>query len=333
MAHELEIDRAGRASFCYNAKNGNPWHQLGEQFDGAFTLAEGLERARVRTASKASLYAMTPFGMQEIESHHAVVWPSVDNPDKYDVLGVNSSSYHLVQYAEVAEIAMAIVGASQGEGVLDTMGLLYEGKKFFGFIDFGDLDLVLPNGAVDKHVRGLGFVSSHDGSQAITFYTTMIRAVCNNTVTAGLTSNTNKLAIRHTTKADARLLQVRSLLGLAFGGDEQFTRLVDNLSMSWGNHDVLERAIRSVWPLADDATDRARTIFRNRSEKIHDLWGLQSNAGGFGDTKWSVYNTITEYLDHHYGADPVRRASNAIDPTSSVTEKKMGLARHLLAAR
>jgi phage/plasmid-like protein (TIGR03299 family) len=330
--HALEIDREGRASFCYNQKNGNPWHMLGAPFESGFTLEQGLEAARVRKAEKTTLYALTPFGMQEVESHNAIIWPSVDEPDRYDVIGVNSQSYHLVQYSEVAEIAMAIVGASSGEAVLDTMGLLHSGKKFFGFIDFGDMDLELPNGAVDKLVRGLGFVSSHDSTQAITFYTTMVRAVCQNTVTAGLSSAKNKMSIRHTASADARLYQARSLLGLAYGADTTFTEIVSKLSAMSATHDTLQRVIKLIWPLEDDAPDRAKTIWNNRANKIHKLWYAPSNAGGFGENRWVVYNTIGEYLDHAYGSDPIKRATNSIDPTSSVTNKKLMMLDYLVGS-
>ena len=333
MAHELELDRDGRASFCYNNKNGNPWHQLGEPFDAGFTLQQGLIAARVRHAEKAPLWAMTPQGMAEVATHQAIVWPSIDEPGQMDVLGVTGNQYQLVQYSDVAELAMAVVGAASDVAALDTMGLLFGGKRFFGFIDFGDLDLVLPSGITDKTFRGLGFMSSHDGSQAITFYTTNVRAVCNNTVTAGLANSKSVVRIRHTAKADERMGQVRSILGLAYGGDAEFTSMVAKLDQIVGGYGLLERAINKVWakPVGEDATDRAITVWKNRKDKIMDLYASESNAGGFGHTGWSAYNTISEYLDHHYGKDATRRAIGAIDPSSSQSARKTMLAASLLA--
>jgi phage/plasmid-like protein (TIGR03299 family) len=324
MAHELELDRTGRASFCYNEKNGNPWHQLGQQFTGAINLQDALAACNVRTASKAPLYAMTASGMAEIDSHQAIVWPSIDDPDQEVVLGVTGSRYELIQYQSVAEIAMAVVGASSNDAVLDTMGLIFDGKQFFGFIDFGDVEAVLPSGAVDRTMQGLGFLSSHDGSQAITFYTSNVRAVCNNTVTWGLKAAKNCVRIRHTARADERMSQVRDILQLAYGNDQAFTQMASQLDMMPGGFDVLSRVIRNVWPKPEgqDATDRAKKIWDTRFEKLVDLYRAPSNAGGFGDTGWAVFNTVTEFLDHVQGQDGDRRARMAIDPQSLSSQKK-----------
>jgi phage/plasmid-like protein (TIGR03299 family) len=334
MAHELEIDREGRASFCYNEANGNPWHRLGNGFMGGFTLDEALMAANVRTASKAALYAMTPGGMMEVDSHCAIVWPSVDDPDSWDVLGVNGIDYHMVQYELVAELAIGVVGASSGDAVLDTMGLMFNGKRFFGFIDFGGVQIVLPNGAYDLHYKGLAFLTSHDASQAVTFFKTNTRAVCNNTVTAGLNRSKHVVRIRHTEAADEQLGQVRELLDLSYGGDQDFTAMVNMLGMAQGGDDVLSKVIEKIWPQPkhEDATDRAKTIWSNRSEKIHNLYLAPSNSGGFGHNGWAVYNTVSEFLDHRLGGNLDRRAWNAIDPSSSTSARKDVAIRTLVGA-
>ena len=324
MAHQLEINREGRASFCYNVRNGNPWHRLGVEFENGFTLDEAVRAANVRVASKAPLYAMTASGMQEIDSHQAIVWPSIDDPDEQVVLGITGSRYEIVQYHSVAELAMAVVGASADQAVLDTMGIIFDGRQFFGFIDFGDVEVTLPSGVVDRSTKGLGFLSSHDGSQAITFYNSHIRSVCNNTVTAGLRSAKSVCRVRHTRNAGERMSQVRDILGLQYGADEEFTKLAKKLDMCKGGLSVLDVVINRIWPKPEgqDATDRARKIWDTRREKLVDLYRAPSNAGGFGDTGWSVFNTVTEFLDHVQGKDADRRARMAIDPTSASSLKK-----------
>ena len=331
MAHMLEIDRAGRASFVYNQKNGNPWHKLGNAFPSAITLEDALTAARVRFATGAPLYAMAPSGMIEVSDAQAIVWPNIDDPTQFDVLGTVGSQYQIVQYQEVAEIAFAVVGAAPDDAVLDTMGLLNDGKRFFGFIDFGDVEVALPNGMIDRAFKGLGFLSSHDGSQPITFYTSMIRAVCNNTVTAGMRAATNIVSIRHKRNADSRMMDVPRLLNLAIGGDQEFTRLARELNMI--ENVQLSKVVEAIWPKpqGEDATERERVIWNNRFEKIVALYDAPSNAGGFGHNGWSVYNTVVEYLDHSMGKDPVRRAKGAIDPMSLSSTRKRQAADAILA--
>lgn len=320
--HMLEIDRSGRASFVYNQKNGNPWHQLGDPFPSAITLDAALESARVRIASGAPLYAMTPSGMIEVEDSQAIVWPSIDDPGQFDVLGTVGSQYKIVQYRDVAEIAFAVVGAAPEDAVLDTMGILNDGRRFFGFIDFGDVEIALPNGMIDRAYKGLGFLSSHDGSQAITFYTSMIRAVCNNTVQAGLRTAKNIVAIRHKRNADDHINDVPRLLNLAYNGDQEFMKIAAELNMI--ENVRLADVVKAIWPkpVGQDATERELTIWNNRFEKIVRLYDAPSNAGGFGENGWSIYNTITEYLDHSLGKDAARRARGAIDPTSLSSNRK-----------
>lgn len=333
MAHMLEIDHEGRASFVYNSKNGNPWHMLGQSFDSGITLADALVAARVRQASGMPLYVMTPNGVTEVEGHRAIVWPNIDDPDTIDVLGVVGSQYEIVQYQDVAEIAFAVVNAAPDDAVLDTMGLLNDGRRFFGFIDFGDVELALPNGAIDKHYKGLGFLSSHDGSQAITFYKTLTRAVCNNTVTAGINEAARRgglVSIKHKASAEDRMLDVPRLLNLAYGGDDMFMEIARKLGMI--ENQRLFDVVKRVWPRPKDEDDatRARVIWNNRMDKIEALYAAPSNAGGFGDNAWSIYNTISEYLDHSMGKDAERRARGAIDPMSLSSQRKREVADILL---
>jgi phage/plasmid-like protein (TIGR03299 family) len=325
MAHELTFDREGRAAFCYNHRNGNPWHRLGTAFDGPIPAWEALIAARAdRVASKVPLLALTEMGTVEVDSHCAVVWPSIDDFDVAQVLGVVSKDYHLVQYHEVVELAYAIIGAADDTPLLDTLGLLFDGRRLFGFIDFGDVAEVLPNGAVDRFTRGLGFMSSHDGSQSVTFATSWLRWVCNNTVTAGLGSARRVLRVRHTSNADERLAQAPQLLGLAYGGDEEFSAIVAELGAAELGPGELDRLIARIWPKPEgpDATDRAKAIWANRTERLVALYEGPSCAGGFGDNRWSVYNAVSEYLDHVQGDDGERRARGAIDPSSYATVRK-----------
>jgi phage/plasmid-like protein (TIGR03299 family) len=327
MAHQLEVDRDGRASFVYNQRNGNPWHTLGTPFDGGISLEDALVAARVRTATTAPLYTMTLDGVQEVPSHQAIVWPSLDGFST-DVLGIVSKQYQMIQYRDVAELAFAVVNAKPDDCILDTMGLLYDGRKFFGYIDFGEFDVTLPDGLYDKHYKGIGFISSHDGSTPITFYKTMIRAVCNNTVTAGLASSRHVVSVKHKSNANEYLKQVPRILGLHYGGDEQFTAIANQLYQVGSPN--LEKVIRKIWPLEDNPTDHAKKIWDNRFESIRELYYADSNAGSYGKNGWSMYNTISEYLDHHMGKSAVVRARGSISPTSLSSERKREAAKIIL---
>lgn len=329
MAHELEVDVRGRASFCYRKANGNPWHRLGHGFDHPPTFVEAVTAARLdRTAYTEDL--VTAWSSIPIPDRKAVIWPDLDGEPVY--LGTVGSEYPVVQYVDVVELAMAVVGASKDDAILDTLGVLFDGKRMFGFIDFGDVESVLPNGMIDRMVKGLGFMSSHDGSQAITFWLTMIRAVCNNTVGAGISAAKAIVRVRHAGNAGERMAQVPELLGLAYGGDAEFTKLVTALGQVEGPN-LLDRVIERLWPQPDPATATARSkaLWANRRDRLHLLHEAPSNAGGFGDNGWSAYNTLVEFLDHHQGDDAERRARNTIDPSSHVAARKQLVVEAVMA--
>lgn len=319
MAHELEVDVRGRASFCYRAANGNPWHRLGHGFDHPPTFAEAVTAARLdRMAWTEPLATLSGL---VIDDRMAVVWPGLDGQSK--VLGVVSTDYGLVQYVDVVELAMAVVGASRHDAVLDTLGVLFDGKRMFGFIDFGDVEIALPNGMVDRAVKGLGFMSSHDASQSITFWTTMTRAVCNNTVQGGLARAKHVVRVRHTANAAERMAQVPELLDLAYAGDEDFTALARRLGAVEGKN-LLDRVIERVWPkpTGQEITRRSASMWKNRRDRLQSLYAEPSNAGGYGPSGWTVFTTIGEFLDHHQGDDAERRARASIDPSSATSAKK-----------
>lgn len=333
MAHRLELDRQGRASFCYNHRNGNPWHRLGTAFDRPMTLAEALHACRAdRFARAGTLMLLTEEGTLDVPDRKGIWWPDAEGRPMY--LGTVGIDYPIVQYSAVGEIAMAVVDAEASDGVLDTMGLIDDGRKFFGFIDFGDLLLTLPSGATDRMFKGLGFMADHTGQGSVVFWKTNVRAVCNNTVEAGISRALpgSVVRIRHAGDTKERLAQVPQLLGLAHGGDVAFESLVGELDMVAGGESKLRRVVEALWPEPkdEDATDRAKSVWRNRLGKLEKLYAAPSNAGGFGDTGWAVWNTVAEFLDHVQGSELVQ-AKNAIDLTSSSTAKKRLAAQVLLA--
>lgn len=327
MAHELEISRrTQRASFCYRKENGNPWHGLGQVIPQGAPFEEVIRLAGMDRAARREP-VITLLGGLDCDAD-AIVYPDADGEDR--VLRVVSKDYHIVQYPEVVRLAMAVVG-SDDAAVLDTLGQIFEGRRMFGFIDFGDVETVLPNGAVDRAAKGLGFMSSHDASQSVTFWTTLIRAVCNNTVEAGIRSAKNIVRVRHSTKAEERMAEVPKLLGLAWGADAEFSRLAASLGRVPGGPSLLDRVIAEVWPKPEDeAPARSQKVWSNRRDRLHELYAAPSNAGGFGNSGWSVFNTVAEFLDHVQGSDDAR-ARAAIDPSSSSAARKAQVADLLLA--
>jgi phage/plasmid-like protein (TIGR03299 family) len=215
---------------------------------------------------------------------------------------VVGDGYKIIQNAEVLNRALAIVGAD-GQAVVDTCGVLGHGERFFAYVDLGTI-AIDPAGINDRVTRGLGVLTSHDGTAAITYAMSNIRWVCQNTVTAGLNSAARVFRARHTTNVAAALADAHKVLGISESWEKSFSSLANRLlqvndgGSSGRAHDILGRVERSLWPLADEPTNHALTIAEGRSTELHKLLDSKTCGGNFGYNGWSVYNAFVEYSDH-----------------------------------
>jgi len=338
MAHELETIN-GRTSFAYN-KAENPWHKLGTPMEGLQTAATMLEAAQADyVVGTAPLYTMTEHGMVEIESHKATVRTMGDDDPRgmeHQVLGVVGSGYEVVQNAQALDLALQIVGADpEADAVVDTCGVMFEGKRFFAYIDLGTLELD-PTGVADKLTRGLGVLTSHDGTQAVTFAMSNVRWVCNNTVTAGLQRAQSTFRARHTQNVQISMAEARHVLGVSARWSEQFARQAELLlslqddGTSGAAHDLLTKLEAELWPHRQDATVRADNNAERRRAHLHRLLDSSTCIPAVGANGWAVYNAVTEYLDHGRSTlSAQRRAEAAVVGTSDA--QKVKAAQWLLA--
>jgi phage/plasmid-like protein (TIGR03299 family) len=333
MSHELEI-RNGRASFAYNNSE-NPWHMLGTPMEGLQTADAMLEAANAGFEVYTSpLYSMTDSGMMEVESHKATV-RNLD--DTTQVLGVVGKDYQVVQNRKALELALQIVGAdAESSTVVDTCGVMFEGRRFFAYLDLGTLEID-PLGVSDKITRGLGVLTSHDGTQAVTFAMSNIRWVCNNTVTAGLSRSRATFRARHTQNVEISMAEARKVLGMSVGWSADFAAQAQRmLSLNDGlgdgkAHDLLTKLERDLWPLGDDPTSRIETNAERRRATLHRLLDSPTCIPAVGANGWAVYNAVTEYLDHKRPTmSAKRRAEAAVLGTSD--DLKVKAASRLLAA-
>jgi len=306
MPHQLEQIN-GETSFAYNGTE-SPWHRLGVPMSGLATADAMLAAANADyTVSVEPLYTTVPGvdGFTEIEVGRATVRTVSDDRDPADrVLGVVGNRYHVVQNRDVLERAVTIVGADVTSGaVIDTCGVLGKGERFFAFLDLGTV-AVDPEGINDKLTRGLGVLTSHDGSGAITYALSNIRWVCNNTVNAGLRTAARTFSARHTANVESALTDAQRVLGLSVSWEQEFSVLAERLlrvndgGSAGQAHDLLDRVEQRLWKPSPDPTDHALTIAENRRNRLHGLLDSPTCGENFGYNGWSVFNAFVEYADH-----------------------------------
>jgi phage/plasmid-like protein (TIGR03299 family) len=247
------------------------------------------------------------------------------NPDgTFDGLATVGTRYVVQQNRECLDYALAIVGASKGDAVVDTCGVLEGGREFFASLDLGPL-VIDPKGINDKIERYLLVRNGHEGKTAITFANTSIRAVCKNTVIAGVHNAQAVFAARHTRNVESTLAEAENVLNFSTSWAKSFQAAANSMlgiEMPL-NSGKVDKVLEKVFPEKTGETDRQR---RNREKTIDLVRGLyqnDKNAAGYGFNGWSAFNAIIEYLDHYRDVGVDERAIASMNNNSSISQKKM----------
>ena len=312
MSHELEI-KDGTASFAYRKQGGAPWHRLGVAVDGHQTAPEMLElaRANYEVTLLPVLYAAPDGTIKEMEDRFITARTNEDGSCiPFETV---KNRYRVVQNATVLDKALNVCGASHGDALMDTCGVLKDGREFFATIDLGTL-ILDPNGVSDEIGRYLVVATSHDGTSPITYSCTDIRAVCANTVRMGQELAKSTLTARHTVNYERALDEANEVLNISTEWAKSFRANAEKMlaiPVPAGSHKI-DRVLDGLWPDKDADTDRKK---ENRSETMSAVRGLyasRKNAGGYGYNGWSLFNAVGEYYDHHWFDDAKKNATAAM---------------------
>lgn len=330
MAHNLEINADGTARMAYAGQR--PWHRLGKPMGGLATVGEMLTAAQadykvhlVKVAAvddDGNLILNADGRPVIIEDSRATVREDIDG--SWNGLATVGTRYTVKQNIEVAERALAVVGASDGDAVIDTAGVLHDGKRFFMTIDLGGL-VIDPTGVNDRIARYLVVSSGHDGVWPIRYANTDIRAVCENTVMFGLKSAQRVFTARHTKNVDSAFEDAARVLHISTDWAKQFKTMAEqmlNIPVPTSSRQI-DTVLDKVFVPKSDETDRQKENREKVNVFIRALYENERNAGGYGHNGWAIYNAIGEYLDHHRDATPTERAMASMDENSWVTRKKL----------
>lgn len=340
MAHELEINKDGTARFAYAREGGIPWHHLGTPLNGLQAVEKILEVAGADYEVKLSKVAAVDEDGNVIFDVHGkpvIIEDSRatirDNGDgTYDGLATVGTRYVVKQNREVAERALAVVGASDGDAVVDTAGILYGGRRFFMTIDLGAL-IIDPMGVNDKIARYLVVSTGHDGVWPVRYANTDIRAVCNNTVRLGLDAAERVFVARHTRNIDTAFDDAREVLRISVEWAKNFKRTAEKMLAipTPPGSASMDKVLNTVFPIKRDESERQKKNRENVNVLVRSIYESDKNAGGYGHNAWSIYNAIGEYLDHHRDAEPAERALASLDDNSWVTRTKHVAERAVLS--
>lgn len=328
--HEIEINPDGRARMAYAGDI--PWHRLGQQVNGLQTAEAMLQAAMadfdVVTTKVAAVDDEGNFILNSdgtpilIDNSRATV--RVNGDGTFNGLATVGTRYVPTQNKEALQRALDVVGASAGEAVVETCGVLRDGKEFFASINLGSL-VIDPAGVNDKIERYLLVRNGHDGKVPITYANTPNRSVCRNTVLMALDNARSTFTARHTRNQDQALEQAGEVLKISTEWARSFKETAERMlriPVPTGSRQF-DRIFNAVFPEKAEATKAQRENRDNLQMTVRGLYLSTKNAGGYGQNGWAAYNAIGEYLDHHREAGAEDRAAASMDYNSWVTKNKL----------
>lgn len=345
MAHDLEITE-GAARFAYAGEV--PWHRLGTRMDGQQTAEAMLIAANADfTVSTQRVIAcddegnpltntiITPNGVTTeyvyVDDSRATV--RTDTDGSYKGLATVGTRYTPAQNIEVMNRAMDII-AAQGLAIVETVGVLAGGKRFFSAIDLGSL-VIDPAGANDQIGRYLLVYNSHDGKVPVTYANTNVRAVCANTVRMALNGARSTFKARHTKKGgDFANEEARKVLAFSLEFADQFGKMaleMMKIDVPVGSFKV-DKVLNALWTPDPAATDRQRANRDTIVGTVRSLFVNDKNVGKVGPNGWALYNAVVEYVDHKRPVDSADdRAVMSMDEVSAWSKLKLDAQAAVLA--
>lgn len=216
----------------------------------------------------------------------------------------------------------------------ETGGALYDGRKVFGSIAI-DREIVLDPSGVADTVKTYGLVvNSHDGTSPLTFATTPVRVVCQNTLNAAMGSLRNVVKVRHTRTATERTQEAAAAWKAANGFLDVFESEAAALYAAAISDKQYENMFTTLFPKPEEDVKGSLTKWENKRGLYMQAWNGTPNEGIKG-TAWGAWNALTEanqwgrsIRDSERGEDSFVSAGMGLDgPTNKFRQDALSLVK------
>jgi phage/plasmid-like protein (TIGR03299 family) len=296
-----------------------PWHQLGIQFDQAFSSTEAIAAARLDyPVVKEQLYRQRPDLGPGI-SEPTEAWATI-NGHTQDILGVVGGGYEVLQNREAFDFFDILLKESGGK--LQTAGAIGKGEKVWMLAKLPEIFYPIAGDGVEQFILG---TTSHDGTMKTEVRFTDIRVVCQNTFNLAMKGSRGVISIRHTSQMRQKL-EMAAMVLLRYRDhfdivSDQFSKLASiRVDDAWLD-EYLRRLLGDPGNVPDG---RARTMLQNRVQLIEGrlAYGKGVDLPGVTGTAWWALNAMVEYADYDMRAkgqttDETRRTQSILFGTAA----------------
>lgn len=320
MAHEITIRGNGFAEMAFIGET--PWHGLGQRVSKGADLETWAHQSGLNwqaCRSVARYMVNTPEGDQVLREwdEKTVLYRS----DTGAPVGMVSPGYQVVQPIECLEFFRDLT--ESGDWHIHTAGSLGGGRKLWCLASNHTEGEVVKG----DRVRGnLLLATSLDGSMRTVAAMTAIRVVCANTLRLALQGlGADAVSVSHRSAFDADATKAK--LGVARDSFHVFMAQAQEMAQTGIGLDEARETLRRIFgqptvkapaipagtastfaellakPMQAQATDAVMKEKRN-VETVLSLFNggaRGSDHAGSKGTRWGLFNSVTEFVDHQMG--------------------------------
>jgi phage/plasmid-like protein (TIGR03299 family) len=283
MGHGL-IEVNGKIPAAY--ANKRAWHGLGTVVEGLMTQQQVREEAGVDfTVAKRPLYAE---GIGEIASHVAIV-----REDTGGLLGVTGKDYGIMQTGIMLDFLDNLV---KDAGMrYESAGALHGGKSVWVLASMGE-DWTI---AGDRHVPYILATTTHDGSGSVTVTPTVVRVVCQNTLSAAMTgSDAQRINIRHTSGVVDNLRAASDTLAIATADQRRMQEFLATAAEVTLTKEDVSTIVADIFGARPDEQAVGIRTLNGYDRKLAGFKRVASEELTSNPTAYGFVQSITGYADH-----------------------------------
>lgn len=299
MAHMID-NSAGKNAF-YSLRE-SAWHKLGQVVNAPVHDERVLELAGLDWSVD-----LRPVSTMDTDGNPILI-PNKRcalRSDTCNPLGVVGDDYATVQNSAMLNFFREVCDK---DCTIETAGALDEGQRVWALARMPNLNL-----AIGKDVSNgyLLITNRHDGMGSVRIMPTMIRVVCNNTLTAALGSSDGGHRIRHTKNVQTTIDSIARQYAGAIKGFELQKAQMEALARKTTRGESLQAIMNQAFEVTTDSlrdeAQRARTIRVNRENRIKVIRQTETcDMEGTRGTLFADLMAVTEWIDHDWSDDAER---------------------------
>jgi len=302
------------------------WHKIGKAVNQTLSKEEMLEKADADyevILSPVQVEDLRTGKFMTVDDRYVTgrLDPATLELQNWEVV---KGRYQVVPNEVIIDKAIAIVNKSSGDAVLESVGTLDGGRKFFACVRTTQLTLSPDKKTQDIIDNHIVIMTSHDGSIPICYYNLDSRRI--NSTIYRISSNKDYASFclrkRHTPNATDRLEEASEVLMMRDVWTKQIADSIEILSVELRNYQVNDY-LKKIWSLSKANTKKKREYTEFVHDRVKQLYDSQINSGTFGETKWALLNAICEFYDFHRNVDELDAIQQSFEIDNLVHRDKL----------